>query len=174
MCDCINLLHISLAFIFGRADHDQIIQINIQSVFLKCPLMPGVSDIVYTFHIVGKKCDFSVTAVKKILCHQVSALFIVKTDINVSGNILWSVTVDKDSRFFVLTSDFEIIVVEHTDENQSFSVPAYYIAHNFFNIFRNINHHIIPLLTNRRFQSSQQFAVKWICEDILVFILSPF
>ena len=155
MCDCINLLHTSLAFIFGRADHDQIIQINIQSVFLKCPLMTGVSDIVYTFHIVGKKCDFSVTAVKKILCHQVSALFIVKTDINVSGNILWSVAVDKDSRFFVLASDFEIIIVEHTDEDQSFCVPAHYIAHDFVNIFRSIKHHIISPFTDSSFQSSK-------------------
>ena len=174
MCDCINLLHTSLTFIFGRAGHNQIIQINIQSVFLKCPLMSGVSDIVYTFHIVGKKGDFSVTAVKKILCHQVSALFIIQTDVNVSGNIFWSVTVDKDSRLFVFTSDLEIIVVEHTDENQPFSVPAHYVAHDFINIFRSIKHHIIALFTNSSFQSSQQFAVKWICEDILVFILSPF
>ena len=155
MCDCINLLHTSLTFIFGRADHNQIIQINIQSVFLKCPLMSGVSDIVYTFHIVGKKCDFSVTAVKKILCHQVSALFIVKTDVNVSGNIFWSVTVDKDSRLFVFASDFEIIVMEHTDEDQSFGVPAHHIAHDFVNIFRSIKHHIISTFTNSSFQRSK-------------------
>ena len=35
-------------------------------------------------------------------------LFIVKTDVNVSGNIFWSVTVDKDSRLFVFASDFEM------------------------------------------------------------------
>ena len=136
--------------------------------------MTGITDIIYTFHIISKESNLPVTALQKIFSHQISTLLIIKTDIYIFGNIFWRITVDEDNRILIFTLDSQVVIMEHTDKNQSLGVPAYYIADDFVDVFGCIKHHIISMFADRCLQGTKQFSVKWICKNIFVFVFASF